>query len=63
MTSAKSILRAWVKSTMLVFCALGLALTLAAQTASTGTVQGRVYNPVSKEYVRNAEVRLGRAGG
>lgn len=31
-----------------------------AQTSptGTGTVQGRVYNPVSKEYVRNAEVRL-----
>jgi iron complex outermembrane receptor protein len=33
-----------------------------AQTTSaggnTGTIQGRVYNPASKEYVRNAEVRL-----
>lgn len=31
---------------------------LFAQTAGTGTVQGRIYNPASKEYVRNAEVRL-----
>ena len=31
---------------------------LCAQPAATGTVQGRVYNPVSKEYVGNAEVRL-----
>ncbi|MGH7956018.1 MAG: carboxypeptidase regulatory-like domain-containing protein, partial [Opitutaceae bacterium] len=33
------------------------ALTLQAQTTG-GTIQGRVYNPASKEYVRNAEVRL-----
>jgi len=31
--------------------------TLSAQTA-TGTVQGHVYNPVSKQYVKDAEVRL-----
>src|SRR5260221_96266 len=30
----------------------------AAQVASTGTISGRVYNPASQEYVRNAEVRL-----
>ena len=29
-----------------------------AQSA-TGTVQGRVFNPISREYVGNAEVRLG----
>lgn len=33
------------------------AVSLSAQSAG-GTVQGRVYNPVSKEFVRNAEVRL-----
>ena len=33
-------------------------LALSAQTPATGTVQGRVFNPVSKEYIRNAEVRL-----
>jgi iron complex outermembrane receptor protein len=36
--------------------------TLVSATAihaqSTGTIEARVYNPVSKEYVRNAEVRL-----
>jgi TonB-dependent receptor len=31
---------------------------MALAQASTGTVRGRVFNPVSKEYVRNAEVRL-----
>ena len=31
---------------------------LHAQSPATGTVQGRVYNPVAQEYVRNAEVRL-----
>lgn len=33
------------------------APALAAQTA-TGSVNGRVYNPATKEYVRNAEVRI-----
>ena len=36
---------------------LGCVLAAHAQTG-TGTVQGRVYNPATKEYVRNAEVRL-----
>ena len=35
-----------------------IAATVHAQAPATGTVQGRVYNPASKEYVRNAEVRL-----
>jgi len=34
-------------------------LSLSAQTAGTGTVQGRIFNPSTQEYVRNAEVRLG----
>ena len=39
-------------------CCHALITSLVAQTAGTGTIQGRVYNPVSREYVRNAEVRL-----
>ena len=37
-----------------------LALSLSAQTASAGfgIVRGRVFNPATGEYVRNAEVRL-----
>jgi iron complex outermembrane recepter protein len=35
-----------------------LAAALFAQAQGTGTIQGRVFNPVSKDYVRNAEVRL-----
>ena len=31
---------------------------LSAQPAVTGSIQGRVYNPVAKEYVGNVEVRL-----
>ena len=42
----------------LVGCWLALAIALPAQTAGTGIIQGRVFNPVSQEYVRNAEVRL-----
>ncbi|MFM8620393.1 MAG: carboxypeptidase regulatory-like domain-containing protein, partial [Opitutaceae bacterium] len=36
-----------------------LAATDGAAQATTGTVQGRVFNPASREYVGNAEVRLG----
>ena len=35
-----------------------LTIVSAAAQSATGTVQGRVYNPVSREYVGNAEVRL-----
>src|SRR5829696_10401118 len=49
--------RNWLKLTALVFASLA-ALCLHAQTGGTGTIQGRVFNPVSKDYVRNAEVRL-----
>ncbi|PAW67165.1 MAG: hypothetical protein B9S34_06270, partial [Opitutia bacterium Tous-C1TDCM] len=35
-----------------------LATALVASAQATGTIQGRVFNPVSKEYVRDAEVRL-----
>ena len=34
------------------------ATCLATLAQTTGTIQGRVFNPVSKEYVRDAEVRL-----
>ncbi len=34
------------------------AATLHAQSAGTGTVIGRIYNPATKEYVRSAEVRV-----
>jgi len=45
----------WQKFVALACCWLA-ALTAQAQTA--GTIKGRIFNPVSKEYVRNAEVRL-----
>lgn len=38
--------------------ALVATAPLQAQSASTGVVRGSVYNPSTKEYVRNAEVRL-----
>jgi iron complex outermembrane receptor protein len=37
---------------------LGLFSPASAQKAGTGSITGRVYNPVSKEFVRDAEVRL-----
>ncbi|MBL9188744.1 MAG: TonB-dependent receptor [Opitutaceae bacterium] len=44
-------------------CSLGAICLLltpvaGAQTPGTGTIEGRVYNPASKQYVRNAEVRI-----
>ena len=41
-----------------ILAALILALPARAQSSSTGSIQGRIYNPVLKEYVKNAEVRL-----
>ena len=35
-----------------------LLASVSGYAQSTGTVQGRVYNPASQEYVRNAEVHL-----
>src|SRR5690606_14826945 len=29
-----------------------------AQNTATGTIEGRVFNPLTKEYLRNAEVRI-----
>ena len=46
---------------LLLLAACGLVfppVVLFAQSASTGTIQGRIFNPASGEYVRNAEVRL-----
>jgi TonB-dependent receptor len=39
-------------------CLLLLPFTITAQTAGTGTVTGRIFNPSSGEYVRNAQVRI-----
>lgn len=35
-----------------------LALPLADFAQATGTISGRVYNPATGEYIRNAEVRI-----
>jgi len=35
-----------------------LAFSAAAQTAGTGTIIGRVFNPATQEYVRNAEIQI-----
>jgi TonB-dependent receptor len=34
------------------------AATLPAQTSGTGTITGRVFNPATQEYVRNAEITV-----
>jgi iron complex outermembrane receptor protein len=38
-------------------CCLGLA-TLSAQPAPTGSIRGRIFNPASGVYVRDAEIRV-----
>jgi iron complex outermembrane receptor protein len=43
---------------LLFFFSACLGLPGAVLAQGGGTIQGRVFNPVSKEYVRNAEVRL-----
>jgi iron complex outermembrane recepter protein len=58
MKTALPMSRRWLTSVALACCWLSTVLTIQAQPAATGTVQGRVYNPASKEYVRNVEVRL-----
>jgi iron complex outermembrane receptor protein len=60
MNTQTSLTSRWLHTAL---CALGFlaaALSLPAQTTAggTGSIQGRVFNPVSKEYVGNAEVRL-----
>ena len=58
MKTAKPCLARWLNLAALCLACSTLILSLSAQTAATGTIQGRVYNPATKEYVRNAEVRL-----
>ncbi len=48
----------WFTRFVIACCACVLPLGASAQTSATGTVTGRVYNPATQEYVRNAEVRL-----
>jgi TonB-dependent receptor len=39
-------------------CSLLLPLSVGAQTAAPGTIAGRIFNPATGEYVRNAQIRL-----
>ncbi|MDO8545705.1 MAG: carboxypeptidase-like regulatory domain-containing protein, partial [Opitutaceae bacterium] len=50
------VLRPWRKLAAILVC--WIASSSAADAQSTGSVQGRVFNPTTQEYVRNAEVRL-----
>src|SRR4051794_14025951 len=50
--------RHWPAFVALAFGWLASMVSAVAQTAATGSVQGTVYNPSTKEFVRNAEVRL-----
>jgi nucleoside-diphosphate-sugar epimerase len=57
MNPVKLSCRRWPAILLLVSGWLLTALALHAQSATTGSVQGRVYNPAAKEYIGNAEVR------
>ena len=37
------------------------SLSLTAQTAATGRITGRIFNPATQEYVRNAEITVGQS--
>ena len=50
--------RSWFRILALALISGAAAFQLPAQTAGTGAIQGRVFNPATKEDVRNAEVRL-----
>lgn len=57
MNTKKTLLRPW--PSLLLPLVFGWLLSFAfAQAQSTGTIQGRVYNPATEQYVRNAEVRI-----
>jgi iron complex outermembrane receptor protein len=56
MNTTKSLQPHWLKCLAVAFG--WFATMLASHAQGTGTIQGRVYNPTSQEYVRNAEVRL-----
>jgi len=45
-------------SLVVLTCGWLFAAALAHGQTATGSVQGRVFNPVSKEYVGNAQIRL-----
>src|SRR5688572_20115278 len=54
--------RLWLKSAALACCWLASVLSLHAQAAGSGSIQGRVFNPVTRDYIRDAEVRLEGSG-
>jgi len=58
MNIAKPSFRRWLTWAALSLGGMMLVPSSPAQPAGTGTIQGRIFNPVSKEYVRDAEVRL-----
>ena len=41
-----------------VICALGIGVSLRAQSPATGRIIGRIFNPATQEYVRHAEVAV-----
>lgn len=48
----------WQKLLALAMIWLAALGTANAQAAGTGVIQGRVFNPATKEYVRNAEIKV-----
>src|SRR5687768_18513924 len=58
MKTANTLSRCWFRFLALTCGWLASILALHAQTSGAGSIQGRVYNPASKEYIRNAEVKL-----
>ena len=58
-TNNPMIISRWLRRIVSIAAGVSLLASFsAAQTSAPGVIQGRVFNPVSQEYVRNAEVRL-----
>src|SRR5512138_3187094 len=58
MNAAITLTPTWLRPAVFTLGWLVVQFNLSAQTPATGIVQGRVFNPVSGDFVRNAEVRV-----
>ena len=54
---ARTVFRAWHRCFAWLLIA-SLAPLAAAQTATDGRITGRIFNPATQQYVRNAEIRV-----
>lgn len=58
LTSMRSRLIAFSRLAFMLLFTTALVSAVSAQSAATGSITGRVFNPATREYIRNAEVRI-----